>query len=333
MERQQQCHGELREHSRTPDVSGADGGQQSAERGDEANERDRHGRVHRVLARGFASSDEREQHEHDAEERGNERGDARSACGEVAPNAEHDEEKADETCGCWHNWVRRAKRATVHLTLYPMRPLPLLFVAIVAIPVLAQTPVAPPRPAETEEYAKFLERDQRAGRLQVDRVVSTLALQPGQKIADLGSGSGLFTRPLARVVGPAGVVYAIDVDEGLLRVVDRTAKDQGLTNIHIVRAEEKEPKIPEPVDLIFICDTLHHLPKPQADYLKTLRKHLRPGGRVAIIDFAKNWPAGHEALRYEPADAEAWMKDAGFTREASYDFIEDNFFYIYKLGT
>lgn len=211
-----------------------------------------------------------------------------------------------------------------------MRPLPLLLVALLAVPALAQTP-APPRPTEPEDYAKYLERDERAGRLQVERVVATLALQPGQKVADLGSGSGLFTRPIARAVGPTGLVYAIDVEEGLLRVVERTAQEQGLANIRIVRADDRDAHIPEPVDLIFICDTLHHLPKPQENYLKGLRKHVKPGGRVAIIDFAKNWPAGHEPLRYEPADADEWMKAAGFTREASYDFIADNFFYVYRL--
>lgn len=213
-----------------------------------------------------------------------------------------------------------------------MKALPLLLLAAVLVsPALAQTS-AGQRPTEPEDYAKFLERNERAKRLQVERVVATLNVQAGQTIADLGSGSGLFTRPLARAVGPTGLVYAIDVDEGLLRVVARTAKELGLENIRTVRAGEREPRIPQPVDLIFICDTLHHLPKPQADYLKGLRKHLKPGGRVAIIDFAKNWPAGHEPLRYEPADADAWMKDAGFTRIASYDFIEDNFFYVYAVA-
>ena len=62
------------------------------------------------------------------------------------------------------------------------------------------------------EYIRILESAERVRKLQVDRVISTLDVQPGQKIADLGAGSGLFTRPLARDVGPAGVVYAIDID-------------------------------------------------------------------------------------------------------------------------
>jgi arsenite methyltransferase len=193
----------------------------------------------------------------------------------------------------------------------------------------AQQP-APPRPTEPEEYAKYLERDQRAGRLRVEQVVATLKLQPGQKVADLGSGSGLFTRPIAKAVGPRGMVYAIDVEEGLLRVVDRTAKEQGLTNVKTIKAAEKDPGVPEPVDLIFVCDTLHHLPKPQAEYLEGLRKHLKPGGRIALIDFKQNWPSGHESLQFTTAEVDAWMTSAGFTRAESHDFIPDNFFFIYR---
>jgi ubiquinone/menaquinone biosynthesis C-methylase UbiE len=187
-----------------------------------------------------------------------------------------------------------------------------------------------PRPTEPEAYAAYLERDERAGRLQVDKVIETLALQPGQRVADIGSGSGLFTRPLAHQVGPDGVVYAIDVDEGLLRVVERTTAADGLRNVRIVKASATDPGVPEPVDLIFICDTLHHLPQPQENYLRGLRRYLKPGGRVAVIDFARNWPAGHEALQFTPTDVDLWMAAAGFTRAASYDFITDNFFFIYK---
>lgn len=196
--------------------------------------------------------------------------------------------------------------------------------------IVSAQPAQPPRPTEPEAYAKYLERDERAGRLRVDQVVATLKLQPGQTVADLGSGSGLFTRPLAKAVGPTGKVYAIDVEDGLLRVVERTAKEQGLVNVTTVKAGATDPGVPEPVDLIFVCDTLHHLPKPQADYLKGLRKYLKPNGRVALIDFRQNWPAGHEALQFTPTDVEAWMTGAGYTRSESFAFIPDNFFFIYR---
>ena len=91
-----------------------------------------------------------------------------------------------------------------------------------------------------------------------------------------------------------------------------------------------DSRIPEPVDLIFICDTMHHLPN-QAEYVKQLGRQLRPGGRVAVIDFAPGkWPNGHETFTITPAQVDAWMTAAGFSRAVSHDFLATNFFLVYR---
>lgn len=180
-----------------------------------------------------------------------------------------------------------------------------------------------------EEYAKFLEGAERVARMQVPRVVETLGLAPGMKVADIGSGSGLFTRPIAQAIAPDGTAYAVDVDEALLAIVARSASEQKITNIKTVKAEAADPKLPEPVDLIFICDTLHHIGN-QGAYLKNLRQHLKRGGRVAIIDFDQQWPQGHESLRYSRAELSGWMADAGFTQLSSHDWLDNSFFVIYR---
>jgi ubiquinone/menaquinone biosynthesis C-methylase UbiE len=149
------------------------------------------------------------------------------------------------------------------------------------------------------------------------------------RVADIGSGSGLFTRPLARAVAPGGVVYAVDIDEGLLKIVARSASEQNLKNIRTVHATASDPRLPEPVDLAFICDTLHHIEGP-ASYLKTLRKYLEPGGRVAVIDFGEQWPQGHEQFKYTTAQLDEWMKEAGFSRTAEHGFLDNSFFVIYR---
>src|SRR5687768_18388705 len=88
---------------------------------------------------------------------------------------------------------------------------------------------SPPQQQRTpEEYAKFLEGADRVARMQVPRVVSALELKPGMKVADIGSGSGLFTRPIARAVGPKGMAYAVDIDPALLKIVERSAADEKL---------------------------------------------------------------------------------------------------------
>jgi cyclopropane fatty-acyl-phospholipid synthase-like methyltransferase len=201
---------------------------------------------------------------------------------------------------------------------------------IVVGPLQAAQQQRPPSPQQDPEgYAKFLEGAERVSRMQVPRVIETLGVKPGMKVADLGSGSGLFTRPLAKAVSPGGVVYAIDVNESLLKIVARSAKEAGIANIQTVLASTDDPRLTEPVDLIFVCDTLHHI-EGQPAYLKSLRKHLRPGGRVAIIDFSKDWPQGHEKMAYSLESLEGWMKEAGFTRVSSHDYLDNSFFVIWK---
>jgi arsenite methyltransferase len=180
-----------------------------------------------------------------------------------------------------------------------------------------------------EEYIKVLETERRIEGLQITKVIETLKVKPGQRVADLGSGSGLFARPMAQKLGDKGLVYAIDVDPGLLKHVEKTAADQKITNIKTILAAEDDPKIPEKVDLIIIIDTLHHIGN-QGPYLKGLKKYLKRGGRVAIVDFSNEWPAGHESMRYSLDQLEGWMKDAGFKRAEKHDFLNNNFFVIYK---
>jgi ubiquinone/menaquinone biosynthesis C-methylase UbiE len=149
------------------------------------------------------------------------------------------------------------------------------------------------------------------------------------RVADLGSGSGLFTRPIAQAIGPDGVAYAIDIDGGLLELSQRRARDAGITNIRNVLADADDAKIPEPVDVILICDTLHHIGN-RGPYLRRLADYVKPGGTVAIIDFTETWPQGHESMAYPEAQLNEWMADAGFTRVSSFDYLDNSFFGIWR---
>jgi cyclopropane fatty-acyl-phospholipid synthase-like methyltransferase len=180
-----------------------------------------------------------------------------------------------------------------------------------------------------EEYIKLLESERRIEGLQVDKVVEALKVKPNDRVCDLGAGSGLFTRPLARKANGKGVVYAVDIDPELLKHVERTAQEQKLTNIKPILASETDPKLPEPVDMIAIIDTLHHIGN-QTEYLKGLKKYLKPGGRIAIIDFSRDWPAGHEKMVYTVGDLDGWMTAAGFKRVEQHDFLDNNFFVVYR---
>jgi ubiquinone/menaquinone biosynthesis C-methylase UbiE len=206
----------------------------------------------------------------------------------------------------------------------PVARLVIASLACVSVTLVAQQQRTP------EEYAKFLEGAERVARMQVPRVIAALELKPGMAVADVGSGSGLFTRPMAKAVAPGGVAYAVDIDSALLKIVARSAAEQQVPNVRVVQAEPADPKLPEPVDLAFICDTLHHI-ESQGAYLRTLRQYLKPGGRVAVIDFSDEWPQGHESMRYSRDELEGWMKAAGFVQTADHSWLENSFFIIYTM--
>jgi len=175
-------------------------------------------------------------------------------------------------------------------------------------------------------YIDHMEGQERVERMQVERVVQTLQLVPGSVVADIGAGSGLFTRTIAKAVAP-GVVYAVDINPDLLAHIEKSAKEAGLANIKTVLATEGDPRLPEALDLIFICDTLHLIEGPER-YLRELHGYLRPGGRVAIISFLKNWPpVGNQ---FSADQLERWMKLAGFARAERHDFITDQYLMIFQ---
>ncbi len=175
----------------------------------------------------------------------------------------------------------------------------------------------------------ILESGERVEDLQVDRVIATLAIEPGAVAADIGAGTGLFTRPMARAAGGSGRIYAVDINPELLLHIESTAREAGLDAIRTVLADEDDPRLPEPVDLVLLCDTLHHIAGREA-YLRRLRAYLKPGGRIAIIDFHRTSPHVFPSLKYARDDLVAWMESAGYTLERELHFVTDNFFLIYR---
>ncbi len=215
-----------------------------------------------------------------------------------------------------------------------MKRLAILLFALLITPVFAQQSAQQPTGQSrggrsADEYIKLLESERRIEGLQVTNIIKTLKVRSGQRIADIGAGSGLFSRPLAQRAGDKGVVYAVDIDTELLKHVEKTAQEQKLANIKTILGAVDDPKLPEPVELIVIIDTLHHISN-QAVYLKGLKKYLKPDGRIAIIDFSKDWPAGHEKMVYTVETLDGWMSAAGFKRVEKHDFLENNFFVVYR---
>jgi ubiquinone/menaquinone biosynthesis C-methylase UbiE len=169
---------------------------------------------------------------------------------------------------------------------------------------------------KAEEWVTTLEGPQRVASQKIDEVLARLALKPGMIVADVGAGSGLFARPLAKAVAPNGKVYAVDIDQALLDHINQTAREAGITNIQTVFGEFDDPKIPaRDVDLAFINDVLHHI-QNRAAYLKALGTYIKAGGRIALIEMDSTDPnTPHRAqpeLLVSRTDIMKWMSEAGF---------------------
>jgi predicted methyltransferase len=170
----------------------------------------------------------------------------------------------------------------------------------------------------------------RDGWQQPERVVESLALEPGNRVADLGAGGGYFTGRLAEAVGPDGLVYAVDVDEPLLSDLGERIAAEGHGNVETVLAHYDDPLLPETgVDLLFTVNTYHHLEERSA-YFENARRYLRPGGRVAIIEFDGGGFFQRLFPHYtEPETIREEMSAAGYSLVADHDFLERQSFLVF----
>jgi arsenite methyltransferase len=163
----------------------------------------------------------------------------------------------------------------------------------------------------------------RADRLRdPDAVIRVLDVRPGIVVGDLGPGGGHFTLRLARAVEPDGVVYAIDASQGTLDDLVRAADDRSITTLRAVRVPRDRLEIPEPVDLLFVSATYHHLPNPST-YFADARRRLRPGARVAILESHRKGLLARRILRHasSPTQLQREMADAGYRLVETHDVV------------
>lgn len=175
------------------------------------------------------------------------------------------------------------------------------------------------KPYENPDVPASRGKFEREGRDAYDHrqaIVAACELTPGQSVADIGAGTGLFTRLFAPLVGPQGRVYAVDIAENFVRHIEKTAQEQGLGNIVGVVCDAQSVNLPAAsVDVAFICDTYHHFEFPQKT-LATLFRALRPGGRVIVVDYQRlegvssDWTLKHVRAGKEEVTAE--LIQAGF---------------------
>jgi ubiquinone/menaquinone biosynthesis C-methylase UbiE len=189
------------------------------------------------------------------------------------------------------------------------------------------------RPAE--EWIKTLESSHRVEQLKIEETVAKLNLQPGNRVVDIGAGSGLFCPPLAKAVSPGGHVYAVEIEEGLLEHIANRARELELGNVGTVLGQFTDPNLPvRDLDLALIFDVLHHI-EHRAEYLRNLAGYLKPTGRIAVVDFhPERGPHRNDpTLQTTRVQTDAWMAAIGFKPVEMFDLFEDKWFVIYSRAS
>lgn len=182
-------------------------------------------------------------------------------------------------------------------------------------------------------WRKRFERGSREVRAKRDDILQEVGLAKGDAIADIGAGTGLYTFAFAEAVGASGRVFAVDVQDYFLEYLDAQADERGLPQVQTVHASQTDVTLdPGSIDVAFLCDAYHHIEHP-APYLKTVRRALRPGGRLVVVDYAKvagAKPFIIEHVRDTPEAFRAEIEAAGFRFVRSADFLEDNFLFVFE---
>jgi len=232
----------------------------------------------------------------------------------------------------WFPWIVIAVPATLTRTRARWSTLRAACGLVLALVGITPAAFAQLGARPTEQWLKTLDSANRVAKLKVDDVIAALKLKPGTVVADIGAGSGAFTLPLAAAVSPAGKVYAVDIDQGLVDHVAQRAKEAKANNVHPHLGSFTDPKLPQrDVDVAFIFDVLHHI-ENRSEYLKNLAPYLKPSGRIAIVDFHPELgPHKDDAsLQVTRDQADAWLAALGFKKTTEHALYTDKWFVVYS---
>jgi ubiquinone/menaquinone biosynthesis C-methylase UbiE len=154
-------------------------------------------------------------------------------------------------------------------------------------------------------------------------------------VADVGAGTGLFTRAFAKAVGTKGSVTAVDISKTFLDHIAKTSREEGMTQVVTLEASTESSNLPaDSVDLVFICDTYHHFEFP-IKTMQSVHRALRSGGRVVMIDFKRiegestDWVLSHVRAGQEVFESE--VEQSGFRKVGQVDgILKENYLLIFE---
>jgi cyclopropane fatty-acyl-phospholipid synthase-like methyltransferase len=218
----------------------------------------------------------------------------------------------------------------IRTSLVPVFLIALSYALLPAAPAAAQSPHTHEHSfGGAEKWAQVFDDPKRDAWQKPHEVIQALALKPDAVIADIGSGTGYFSARLANMV-PKGRVYGVDTEPDMVKYLADRAKREGLKNITAVTGAPGDPRLPEKVDLIIMVDVFHHV-EDRDRYFRRLRDSLKPGGRIAIIDFRMDSPDGPpKSARIEPDRVKTELKGAGYALVQEHVFLPNQYFLIFQ---
>lgn len=204
-----------------------------------------------------------------------------------------------------------------------------ILAAAVAAQALAQ-PHAGHAPSfqDAEFWAEVFDSPARDTWQKPAEVIRALALAPNATVADIGAGTGYFAVRLARAL-PGGRVFGVDVEPNMVRYLTERARREGLANLTAVAGGPDDPRLPLAVDVAIMVDVYHHI-ADRIRYLRNLRRYLKPGGRVAIIDHRSAPDGLPESLLISPNRIKEDLKRAGYDVVAEHGFLPNQIFVVFK---
>jgi len=173
------------------------------------------------------------------------------------------------------------------------------------------------------ENVEFFNRPERPVEERTDELIAALEIPEGATVADIGAGTGYFTWRLARQVGSAGTVVAVDLQQAMLDRTAETVKQHGLANVRFVRSTEKDPKLPaQSVDMVFIAHSYHEFGDPES-MMEGVRRSLKPGGRLVIVEYAKEKRLAPASALHKMSfdDIRSEIEQMGFELDRILDFL------------
>jgi ubiquinone/menaquinone biosynthesis C-methylase UbiE len=180
-----------------------------------------------------------------------------------------------------------------------------------------------------EQWAHVFDDPKRDAWQKPHEVIQALNLRPDAVIADVGAGTGYFAVRLANMV-PKGRVYGVDVEPDMVKYLAERAKREERDNVVAVKGTSGDPRLPEKVDLVLLVDVYHHV-EDRERYFRDLRASLRPGGRVAVIDFRMDSPDGPpRAARIPPQRVIGELARAGYRVAQQHDFLPNQYFLVFQ---